>query len=532
MRWPTALLLLTLACRRTTTYSGVGDVVAVDDPPRHVTISHDDIPDLMPAMTMAFPVRSPEVLAGVAPGTRVRFQLVREGENLTVTQVVPVGLASGARPGLHDHTPHHGGVVAMAGLQHLEAVASPDGRVRVYLSDVWRRPEPVAGVTGSVTLDLPDGKRTLPLGVSEEALEARGPPLGGPEVRAHVQIARDGAPVELHFLLPLRADRSGAALVPAEGCVPVVPAEGPRQPRCVLTFPQPVTVVTTTPDGATALLAAVNAWVTVWRMPAGELVTGLAPPPPVAAPTDAPPHAEAVTAVAVGPDGRQAVVAIEKRLLRYAVGSGRLLRELPGPGGMVRSVAWSADGTRLLVTAFYDPNAHLLAAEDGRELGRIPVPQEGAAVAFSPDGRWAAVGSEVGPIAVVDASSAGPPRLLVGCTRATEALAFAGGRLLSAAADGLLRMWDPGSGAPVAAVNVGSGLLRFAVAPGGRLVASTGVDHVIHLHDLTAGTEVEALAWHGGAVVGLAWAGSVLVSGDTEGRVAFWDLDDRVGATP
>src|SRR6266446_7008364 len=47
-------------------------------------------------------------------------------------------LASG--PGVHDHTPHHGGVVGMAGDLHLEALAAPDGRVRVYLTDFWRRP--------------------------------------------------------------------------------------------------------------------------------------------------------------------------------------------------------------------------------------------------------------------------------------------------------------------------------------------------------------------------------------------------------
>ena len=27
-------------------------------------------------------------------------------------------------PGIHDHTPHHGGVVTMVGMQHLEAVAT------------------------------------------------------------------------------------------------------------------------------------------------------------------------------------------------------------------------------------------------------------------------------------------------------------------------------------------------------------------------------------------------------------------------
>src|SRR5437899_12813494 len=69
-------------------------------------------------------------------------------------------LASG--PGVHDHTPHHGGVVGMAGDLHLEALAAPDGRVRVYLTDFWRRPLPAASTTGPAPLQPPDGRRPLP----------------------------------------------------------------------------------------------------------------------------------------------------------------------------------------------------------------------------------------------------------------------------------------------------------------------------------------------------------------------------------
>src|SRR5262249_59882936 len=167
-----------------------------------VTIRHDEIPGLMGAMTMAFAVRSPQLLAEARPGTRVRFGLVQDGSDLVVTRIGPVGTAEG-RPGIHDHTPHHGGVVAMVGMLHLEAVAARDGRVRVYLTDVWRRPLPVAGVTGTVTLNLADGQRPLPLTVRDDALAADGPPLPGREVAAHVQLAREGQPIEMHFVLPV-----------------------------------------------------------------------------------------------------------------------------------------------------------------------------------------------------------------------------------------------------------------------------------------------------------------------------------------
>src|SRR5207249_3361643 len=149
----------------------------VDAGARQVTINHEDIPGLMPAMTMTFAVRSPSVLADVTAGSRVRFDLVKEGELLVVTWLVPLGRASGGRPGIHDHTPHHGGVVGMVGLLHLEAVAARDGLVRVYLTDVWRRPLPLAGVQGRVTIGLPGASSELALVAGEDALEAKGPPL-------------------------------------------------------------------------------------------------------------------------------------------------------------------------------------------------------------------------------------------------------------------------------------------------------------------------------------------------------------------
>ena len=66
-------------------YHGEGDVVGVDAAANRITINHEDIPGLMPAMTMTFPARSTGVLADVAPGSRVRFDVVKDGDLLVVT---------------------------------------------------------------------------------------------------------------------------------------------------------------------------------------------------------------------------------------------------------------------------------------------------------------------------------------------------------------------------------------------------------------------------------------------------------------
>jgi hypothetical protein len=509
-------------------------VIAVDDPPRHVTISHDDIPGLMPAMTMELPLRSAAVLAGVTPGMRVRFLLVRDGTRLTVTQIVPVGLAGAGRPGLHDHTPHHGGVVSMVGLQHLEAVAAPDGRVRVYLSDVWRQPEAVDGVEGTVMLDLPEGPRTLALRAGAEALEATGPALRGTRVKAHVRLERGGPPIEAHFVLPLRADTTGTVLLQMGPCAPLAAAVGVRAgraPRCALAFPRRVAALAAVPDASTVLVSVASAWVTAWRVADGEPAGGLAPAPPREVRADHPPHDETATAIVVNADGSQAVVTIGLRLLRYAVASGRLLRQLPDLEATARELAWSGEGTRLVVPASEAPHARLLAAEDGRELARIAAAPEATAVAAAADGR-VAIGSSSGTVAVLDARRGPEPRLLTGGARAIDGLAFANDRLISTAADGVLRIWNPEEGVQIAAADVGQPLGRLAVSSDGTLVASAGGDRVIRLHDPGTGAVVEALAWHGGGLTGLAWVGTVLVSADDEGRLALWDLADRLTRQP
>ena len=81
-----ALSALLLACGVSSSevYEVTGLVEAVDADAAQVKIAHGDIPGFMPAMTMNFDVASPELLEGVAPGARVRFQLERSATNLLI----------------------------------------------------------------------------------------------------------------------------------------------------------------------------------------------------------------------------------------------------------------------------------------------------------------------------------------------------------------------------------------------------------------------------------------------------------------
>ncbi len=528
-----ALVLVTvgLGCADDT-HTVTGEIVAVDVSERHVTITHDDIPGVMPAMTMRFAVRAPEVLAGIAPGMPVRFELEKRADELVVNRIEALREGPRLRPGIHDHSPHHGGVVTMVGMLHLEATAAPDGHVRVYLSDVWRKPLSPEGWHGTALLEQPDGRRRIALHPEGDAVAGRGPPLAGGEVRAHLALGKVGErPVSMHQALPLRPDIAGAAAIPADDCLPPREARGAggRLPRCTLQFPQSISAVAATTDGSTALVAVEGGGVTAWEMPAAAFKLGFAPPPPIAGRGDETPHAESANAIAVSPDGRQAVVAVEGRLLRYATASGRLLRELPGPGGVVQSVVWSPDGARLLVLPFYDSKVRLIDAEDGREIRHLPVEREGTTAAFTADGRAAVVGTGTGTLMFFTLDENGAPRVLQSVGRPLHGVALAGTRVVAAGSGGILRVVDIWTGASVAQSEATSPCYRLAAPLAGDLVACAGYDRAIRLYRRESAQLVDTLHWHEGPVAGLAWVGATLLSGDAAGELALWDFTDLLG---
>lgn len=68
-------------------YDGRGSVVSLDEKRGKVTLKHEEIKGLMPAMTMEFPVKSPELLDGVRQGDKVRFTLRPQGADFVVEKI-------------------------------------------------------------------------------------------------------------------------------------------------------------------------------------------------------------------------------------------------------------------------------------------------------------------------------------------------------------------------------------------------------------------------------------------------------------
>jgi hypothetical protein len=420
---------------------------------------------------------------------------------------------------LHDHGARHGGVVAMAGDLHVEAVALPDGRVRIYPSDVRRRPLPAAEVTGSVTVRLADGARTLPLVAAGDRLEASGPPLPDDDVLLHLALLRDGRPVDLHLRVPVAA--SPLAGLPAACRPPTDHAATGRLPRCTVRFPRMVRSLAATADARTALVAVVAHGVSGWRLPAAELAFGLVPVPGGDRRAE---HVHPVDALAVRPDGLEVAVTTKGRLLLYSLATGELAAELPGSPLRFRALGWSPDSSSLLVSAFYDGAVHVLRIDDGQELSRLEVGRALSAFVLSPGGRLAALASELGPITVFDVAS----RRMVARLPAevpAQALAFAGGDVVAARQDGALDVWHVRSGRRAASARPGPPLVTLAARADGAMIASGALDGAVRLHAVPGGALRETLRWHRYPVQALAWAGPLLLSGDSDGELAVWDVE-------
>ena len=70
-------------------YEGRGVVREVEPALHQVVIEHEDIPGLMPAMTMNFDVPDPALLAQAKPGEAVEFEVAFDGRSYRITRLHP-----------------------------------------------------------------------------------------------------------------------------------------------------------------------------------------------------------------------------------------------------------------------------------------------------------------------------------------------------------------------------------------------------------------------------------------------------------
>jgi WD40 repeat protein/serine/threonine protein kinase len=149
-------------------------------------------------------------------------------------------------------------------------------------------------------------------------------------------------------------------------------------------------------------------------------------------------------------------------------------------------------------------------------------------VAFSPDGKTLATGSDDATLRFWDAATGRETDSLPGHNSPVLLVAFAhsGKFLLSSGGDSVLRLWDAVTHQEQAALpHHGGNVRRAPISPDDRTVAVGSSTQGVELWDLKARSIRRTLAGGHGTILPIAFApnGRTLATGDTSGLIRFWD---------
>lgn len=294
-------------------------------------------------------------------------------------------------------------------------------------------------------------------------------------------------------------------------------------------------------------------------------------------------HGDSISCLAFSPDGRTIVSGSnDNSIILWDAVSGRELHTLRGHTSRVTTVAFSVDG-HTIVSGGWDstikvwdaisgaelrtlkvgsyvhklalyPDGHTLASVDkgidkqiklwdiynGNSLEtQTPIAgftynNNATSIAFSPDGRLIAIGSEKSTIRLLDIPSGQEIKTLTGHSGSIGTIAFSpdGQMIVSGSDDKTIKVWDVKSGRELRTLGgMFSGhkeeIYQVAFSPDGRIIASSSKDNSLKLWNAATGEEFRTINLEVGFADAIAFSpdGRNIITGGYNKTIVSWDIE-------
>ena len=209
-----------------------------------------------------------------------------------------------------------------------------------------------------------------------------------------------------------------------------------------------------------------------------------------------------------------------------------------GHSSSVSSVAFSPDG-KLLASGSNDNTMKLWDVATGRELRTFTGHSRGVnSVAFGPDGKLLASGSDDKTVRLWEAATGHLLRTLTGHSKSITSVAFSpdGKTLVSASgfdsgnpSPDPIRLWEVATGLELRTLRHSEGIQgvnAVAFSADGNIIASGSDDGTIQLWQTITGRELRTLRGHSAAVLSVVFSrdSKRLASGSEDKMTKIWDL--------
>ena len=342
----------------------------------------------------------------------------------------------------------------------------------------------------------------------------------------HSSAAKMGGLVMESYEMLLKGGKDGQVIVPGKASESrmILMLEGKIKPQMPFgTNPLPA-----------EQLATLRSWIDTGAAgpAAGEAPVSIQPNIPDIKPEV--PVVSPIGSLAFSPDSKILAVGGYQQVELLGSATGKILATLSGHADLVRSLAWTPDGRRLVAAGGLPQRGGEIKVWDvvGRKLLRTINGHTDCiySVAVSPDGKLAASGSYDKLIKLWDIETGAEVRTLKDHIDAVFAVAFSpdGKCLASGAQDRTVKIWEVRTGERLYTMSEAlDSVTALAFSPSGKQLAAAGVDKTIRTYELgeKSGTLAESVMADEDTVLELTYTpdGKTLISSSADRSIRFRD---------